>query len=99
MATKQNDPCRDKSASNEPIFTLCARDLTADLVVEFWIQTQLRLRHAVSVGVDPVLAVAMMKRELVLERDLPKVGGDAKLSEAVHCAAAMRLWPNRKLPD
>ena len=38
MATKANDPCRDKSRDDEPIFTLCARDLSADRYVEGWAQ-------------------------------------------------------------
>lgn len=46
MATKYNCPCLDKSHDDEPIFVLCARDLTADFAVEMWIaQNVARLRE------------------------------------------------------
>lgn len=37
MATKHNDPCRDKAADDEPIFTLRAQDSSAPGTVTHWI--------------------------------------------------------------
>lgn len=42
MATKSDDPCRDKSDDDEPIFTLCARDELAEDVVIHWTQLAAR---------------------------------------------------------
>lgn len=36
MATKHDDPCRDKAGDDEPIFTLRAQDETAPEVVVLW---------------------------------------------------------------
>ena len=36
MATKHNNPCADKAADDEPIFTLRAQDKLAPMVVRYW---------------------------------------------------------------
>lgn len=36
MATKHDDPCRDKAGDDEPIFTLLARDELAPEIVVLW---------------------------------------------------------------
>lgn len=43
--------CLGKSADDEPIFTLCARDVAAPAVVERWIEEVERLCYAV--GIEP----------------------------------------------
>ena len=39
MATKHNDPCRDRAADDEPLFTLRARDSFAPNLVRQWAKT------------------------------------------------------------
>jgi hypothetical protein len=47
MARKDNDPCRDNAAADEPIFTLRAHDELAPDTVRFWAE------RAISEGVPP----------------------------------------------
>ena len=42
MATKHDDPCRDKADDDEPIFTLRAQDELAEGVVFHWVQLAAR---------------------------------------------------------
>lgn len=43
MATKRDDPCRDKADDDEPIFTLVAHDELAEDVVIYWAQLAARV--------------------------------------------------------
>ena len=36
MSFKDNDPCRDKAAADEPLFTLRAQDVLAPETVRHW---------------------------------------------------------------
>lgn len=38
MGTKSEDSCRENSADDEPIFTLCARDINGPDTVRDWIR-------------------------------------------------------------
>ena len=42
MATKHDDPCRDRADDDEPIFTLRAQDELAEDVVIHWAQLATR---------------------------------------------------------
>lgn len=100
MATKaQGNDCYDKAAPDEPVFTLRAQDVTADLAVEFWVRVNACLRERLQQGAT--IAAARAELKLLLGRELPLNCDvlDAKLGEALACAAEMVSWPNRKLAD
>lgn len=50
MATKASDPCREKAADDEPIFTLRAQDVLAPRTVRHWAE----LAHARGVPASKV---------------------------------------------
>jgi hypothetical protein len=41
MGYKNNDSCLAKVADDEPIFVLRAQDVTAPMVIEFWLENAL----------------------------------------------------------
>lgn len=100
MATKTNDPCRDKAADDEPIFTLRAQDLTADLFVELWADGQRFLASCLQMGWTNEAALDALTDRLqrIFENDTVN-GLTRKQQEAYDCADAMTAWPTRKLAD
>jgi hypothetical protein len=100
MATKaQGNDSYDKAAPDEPVFTLRAQDVLADLAVEFWVRAYGDLRERMQQGAT--IEEARSELKLLLGRELPLNGAvlDAKLEDAWACASEMVRWPNRKLAD
>ena len=100
MATKaQGNDSYDKAAPDEPVFTLRAQDVLADLAVEFWVRAYGVLRERMQQGAT--IEEARSELKLLLGRELPLNGAvlDAKLEDAWACASEMVRWPNRKLAD
>jgi len=100
MATKTNDPCREKAGEDEPIFTLRAQDLTADLLVHLWADAQRFVAARIGEGWEQAHAVKMLRGRLDVFRpgDFVPECSD-KNFDAYQCSIAMRAFPNRKLPD
>jgi len=99
MATKAHDPCREKAADDEPIFTLRAQDISAPLVVLFWTAVQMQLSRALKVGVSPREALAAIESGLVNDKDLVFDLTNVKIGDALQCATQMAKWPTRKVAD
>ncbi len=84
--------------NQEPTFTLRAQDLTADLVIDFWILVQLRVRHAVKQGTPVAVAIEDARKKLGIPA-YPPILGVEKLDGAARIATAMTEWTGRKLAD
>jgi hypothetical protein len=100
MATKaQGNDCYEKARMEEPVFTLRAQDVLADLAVEFWVRANSHLRTRVAQGA--LLSEVRIELKSVLEGALPMRRDflDDKLTEALGCAGDMAKWPNRKIAD
>jgi len=81
-----------------PTFTLVAGDASADLVVHFWVLTQLRVRYFMGIGMTMAQAVQEVRDNFSIP-EYPYVLGDKKLDGAARIAGAMRNFPKRKLAD
>lgn len=79
-------------------FTLVAQDISADLVVDFWTMTQLRVRTHMDAGLTMVQAVEAVREQFGIP-EYPEILGDDKLDGAARIAQAMRMHANRKLAD
>jgi hypothetical protein len=60
MATKKTSSCLQKAADEEPIFVLRAQDLSAPVLVEFWVKMNPQISEAKR---DDALKVAHDMRE------------------------------------
>jgi hypothetical protein len=80
--------CILNAKDGEPIFTLLARDLTSDALIQEWIQ---RLQEWVQ----------RVEQDRVKQHPAEPVPDklNAKLADAMMCAAEMRAWPDRKMPE
>lgn len=68
MATKDNDPCREKAKDDEPLFTLLARDITAPILVDLWAELR-RLRDGSTEQVMDALRLASNMRQWKWEQE------------------------------
>lgn len=87
------------TAGLQPHFDLLAQDISADLVVDFWIRIQHELRARVREGYSLERAVRMTRDFFFLQPYDGVPTGDAKLDRAGQIADAMRQQTNRKLAD
>ena len=85
-------------ARNEPTFTLRGQDVTAPLVVAFWVKLQQKVRELMDAGCTMTEAVERAEQYYFLEA-VEAPASDAKLSGALLVARAMGQWKNRKLAD
>jgi hypothetical protein len=53
VSTKLNDPCLKSAADNEPIFVLRAQDVTAPIVIIFWMLMTLVIAFARGHSMSP----------------------------------------------
>jgi hypothetical protein len=91
--------CYEKAkATGMPSFTLIAQDITADLCVDFWTMTQLRVRTHMDAGLTMVQAVDAVREKFGIP-EYPEILGDAKLDGAARIAETMRAHSPRKLAD
>jgi hypothetical protein len=100
--TKREQTCYEKAhAHGEATFTLRAQDITADLVLDFWISAQLEVRQAMDDGLTLVEAIAHVRTVYQIARWSFFIGEQAapKLQGAARIGKAMAQWPNRKLVD
>lgn len=58
MATRFNDPCRNESAHDEPLFTLCGRDPFAPPLVRHWAELALSLGQCSTTKHDEAMNIA-----------------------------------------
>jgi hypothetical protein len=72
--------------------------VTADLVVDFWILTQLRVRQLMEMGRTMRAAVNEVRRHIGVP-EYPPVLKDAKLDGAARIAEQMRQWEKRRMAD
>lgn len=80
-------------------FTLTEGDVTADLVVDFWVLIQARIRMSVKNGVPLEIAVQRERTTFGVPVYFPQVFDDPKLAGAVQIAEMMRGARHRKLAD
>ena len=96
-----DETCFEKATANgETTFTLRSQDVTADLVVDFWISCQVEVKQHMDDGMTMVQAVEEVRREFLI----PGWGSfapmeDLKLAQAQQIGKAMNMWVNRKLAD
>ena len=100
MAYKPTCPCLQKVADDEPIFTLRAQDITADLIVSLSPDAQQFLLNRINGGQSKEDALSDLADKL----DAVFAGDDLrevteKQKEANDCANLMRDWPTRKIAD
>jgi len=96
QATDYN--CFTKAKRNgEPTFTLRAQDVTADLVVDFWVKVQQKVREHMHAGLTMMQAVQAVRTYYFLEPDVP--ASDVKLSGACQIAGEMEKFSARRLAD
>lgn len=85
------------TAKGEPTFTIRAQDVTAPLVIDFWIKVVQKVREHVKAGLTPEQAVKTVRAYYFLEPHV--LLEDAKLAEACELAGKMENWKHRRLPD
>jgi len=84
----------------EPTFTLRAQDISADLVIDFWIAVQLEIRQRIDDGMTVQEAVDTTRRGYrVAPWSTFDAMTDQKINGAMMIAKAMRAFPNRKIAD
>jgi hypothetical protein len=83
----------------EPVFTLRAQDVLADIAVQFWVRANGLLRERIQHGAS--IPDVRFQLRLLLDRELPLNDTflDVKLNGALACASDMAKWPNQKLAD
>ena len=84
---------------NEPLFTLRAQDISADLVVDYWIKVNLMIRDHVKQGYSLEEAAALARTFYFIPHYDGQVLADGKLNSAGEIAARMRQFTPRKLAD
>lgn len=85
VSTKHNDPCLKKAADDEPIFVLRAQDMTAPIIVMFWILI--------------VMIFSLVEWIHWDKNKITKETTDNTLRSAFEQALRMRRWSKRKLPE
>ena len=80
-------------------FTLVAQDATADLVVDFWVMLQLRIRDRVNAGVPLQVAIERERIGFGILAYPPDLLKEPKLAGALEIAARMRGQTDRRLAD
>lgn len=100
MGTKKNDPCRDKAATDETLFTIRSQDETGDMVVDLWGNLQRFIAARIAQGYTKDEALLIARRLVANTFGYANLGPiTMKIRGAYTCAGEMRAWPNRKLPD
>lgn len=69
---------------DEPLFTLLARDASAPLLTELWAHVRAGNAPMANIAMNGLLAMADMTPTKPID--------DAKITEAIDCAAAMRRY-------
>ncbi|HKW13829.1 MAG TPA: hypothetical protein VJS69_05025 [Candidatus Krumholzibacteria bacterium] len=86
------------AAKRQPCFVLLAQDITADIVVDFWIKVQQRMREHVKHGLTEAQAAKAVREYYFLEK-MDVTITYQKLAEACAIAGAMENWGTRRLAD
>ena len=82
-----------------PHFDLKASDISADLVVDFWVKVNLLIRDNVRQGYTRDEAVALARKFYFIPHYDGHVLADEKLNAAGEVAAQMRAFTPRKIAD
>lgn len=85
--------------NSQPVFILKASDITADLVVDFWIVLNGKVRELVKGGMSPAAAVQYLRGVHHLPPILCGLLPAEKLQGACKIAESMREFPHRKVAD
>ena len=85
----------------QPHFVLLGQDVTADMVVEFWVIVNAKLKNLMNKGLSQDVALAHVRSaNLPVAYPLEEeVFQDEKLKGAVRIAQAMRAHAPRKVAD
>lgn len=96
----QEEQCYEKARKNgEVTFTLRAADISADLVVEFWVLVNGKVRELVKKGWSPAAAVDFVRQAHHIPPMYEGLLDDEKLRGAAQVAKAMRQHDGRKVAD
>lgn len=85
------------SEVEQPTFTLKAQDISADLVVDFWIVINGRIKELIKAGMALPVAVQYMRNVYHLPPLIAGLLTDEKERSALRIADAMRAYPYRKV--
>ena len=99
MEDVQLDPQTDSQTpvvTEEPIFPLKARDISAPLAVMFWVKIQVMIRDYRSLGMTKEEAVAQVKAFYFLDNMPHDSYADPKLVGALQIAEEMIAWSGPK---
>lgn len=99
LAQFADDGVREITKDEQPQFTLLAQDITADLVVEFWICVNGKVQELVKGGMSPAEAAQHMRRIYHIPPILAGLVSSEKLQGACQIAQQMRDFPYRKVAD
>ena len=100
MATKDNDPCRDKAGPNEEIFTIRSTDITGHIFPELWADVQRFIASRLQMGWTLAAAVEAVEDKINnLFADETVNGLTPKQEEAYAVSDRMKEYPTRKLAD
>lgn len=89
---------KDPANGAQPTFRLLGQDITADLVVDFWILVQMRVWADINAGIPVIESVERVRMALGIPLYQPCLHHD-KLDGASRIAWDMRAWPQRRLAD
>lgn len=82
----------------EETFTLRAQDISADLLVDLWVDVQQELDQAIGNGMTPEEAMQLIRFNYALKLPLAPTGNE-KLDQARQIAERMRQHKDRKVAD
>ena len=90
--------CFQKARANgEETFSLRSQDITAPLVIDFWVKVNQKVRAHLRCGLTLEAAVAAVRSHYFMEPEVD--ANDKKLARACAIAGKMEKWMNRRLAD
>jgi hypothetical protein len=98
----ESEQCYAKATINgEPVFVIRAQDITAHLVVDFWVAVNAYMQEKVKEGQSMVFAIERARQLHGVPRASSYGMNDLnpKLNSALDISRAMMRWDNRKLAD
>jgi hypothetical protein len=98
--TPSDERCKEDKHAGQPSFKLIAQDVTADLVIDFWIEVQLQVKQSIEDGTTMMEAIDKIRQQFgVPPWSQFTTLTNPKLKEAAAIGYLMSEWKNRKIPD
>ena len=88
-------------AEGQPVFPIIAQDITAHLVVDFWVAVNAYMQEKVNEGQSMIFAIERARQLHGVPRASSYGMNDLnpKLNSALDISRAMMRWDHRKLAD